>query len=330
VARGDRLRPVVVAVGDDADGHAVEWAAAEAWTRGCPLQVVHAQQLWWTVDPTGLIPVADLSTSRDAAEDILRTAVSRARAVAPDVDIYAEALFGCTARMLAAETRGAQLLVLGSRSEPFSGGVRGFFSRPLVGAVARGAACPVAVVRSLRSGVTAGAPRVVVCAHGAGEWAAALGVAFRAAAQRGVPVIAVQGVAPDTPADHEAIAGSAAVAEMCARTTLDRALQPWRHRFADVRVGTRLLAGDPAVALVRESQGAALVVIGFRARVAARDGGIGRVGRAAAGRAQCPVVVVRAARVRNRASAAPAGRAADAGAEHDGIEPARRWDTPWR
>lgn len=321
MARGDRLRPVVVAVGNDANGRAVEWAAAEASTRGYPLRVVHAVRLPWTVDPAGLVPVADFSSSRDAAEDVLRTAVRRARVVASDIDISAEALFGCTVRLLTAETRTAQLLVLGSRSGPFPSGVRGHLARPLVAAVARRAACPVAVVRSLRSGVASGAPRVVVCADGAREWTAALGVAFRAAAQRGVPVLAVQGVAPDSPADHEGVAGSAAVGEVCAQAMLDRAVEPWRYRFADVPVATRLLAGDPASALVRQSQGAALVVIGFRARAAARDGGIGSVGRAAAGSAQCPVVVVRSEKAGRRALPAPGDRTPVVDPVHD--RPAR-------
>lgn len=325
----DPRSPVVVAVGCATDGRAVEWAAAEASARRCPLHVVHAENLRWTIDPTGLVPVADLSTSRAASDVILRAAVNRARGVASDLDISTEALVGCTARLLARETRRAQLLVLGGGGA-LSAGVHGHLGRPLLAAVARRAACPVTLVRSLHSGTTSVSPRVVVCADGAGEWMTALGVALGAAERRGLPVVAVHGGAPGVPADSEAAAGSAPVGRACAPAVLDRALERWRHRFADVPVSTGLLVGEPVPALLRESQGAALLVIGFRARAAARDGGIGALGRAAVGRAQCPVAVVRSARAGRAAPPAPGGCTDGADPAHDGMAPVRRRDIPWR
>jgi hypothetical protein len=88
--------PVVVAVGNDTTGHALDWAAAEASARRCRLHVVHAETLRWAVDPWGFVPVADFWSYRVAAEHMLRAAVSRARSVAPDIDVSAELGFGPT------------------------------------------------------------------------------------------------------------------------------------------------------------------------------------------------------------------------------------------
>jgi hypothetical protein len=101
---------------------------------------------------------------------------------------------------------------------------------------------------------------VGIDAHGGG--AATLEVAFRAAAQRGVPLTAVHAWTPDMPAGHDAVCGSFAASEARAHEHLQRALEPWRSRFADVPVVHRLTAADPAAVLTRESEGAALVVVG--------------------------------------------------------------------
>jgi nucleotide-binding universal stress UspA family protein len=287
----------VVAVGNDGNGQAVDWAAAEASARRCQLRVVHAERHRWAVDPSGLVPVADFWSYRLAAEHILRAAVSRARSVTPDIEVSAEAVFGSTVPLLVSQGRGAQLLVLGSRNAPFPTGLRGLLTPSVRGDVARRTPCPVAIVRSLRSSPYAGSPpRVVMGMDGSGECAAALDFAFRAAAQRGVSVTAVHAWTHDLPADHEAVCGPVEAVEERALLSVDRALEPWRSRFTDVPVETRLTRADPAAALIRESEGAALVVVGSRAHGAARAVLCGSVSRSVAQRARCPVVVIRTAK----------------------------------
>jgi nucleotide-binding universal stress UspA family protein len=250
---GNHGRPVVVAVGDVTNGQALDWAAAEASARRCQLHVVHAERLGWAVDPSGLVPVADFSSYRETGEKILREAVSRVRSVAPDIDVSAVSVFGATVPLLLAQARGAQLLVLGSRDAGFPRSLRGRLIHSLCGAVVRRAPCPVAVVRPLPSSPYAGSPpRVVVGVDGSGTCTAALGVAFRAAAQRGLPVTAVHAWTPDVPADHEAVCGPATAAEARAGLILDQALEPWRSRFTDVPVVTRLVVAEPAAALIRD------------------------------------------------------------------------------
>jgi nucleotide-binding universal stress UspA family protein len=201
-------RPVVVAVGNDSTGQALDWAAAEASARGCRLHVVHVERLTWAVDPSGLVPVADFRSYRVTAVHILRAAVRRARSVALDVDVSAELGFGPPVPMLLTQSRGAQLLVLGSRNPPFRSRLKDRVALSVCDRVAGRALCPVAIVRPLRTNPQAGSPlRVVVGIDGHGSCAAVLGVAFRAAAQRAVPLTAVHAWTPDGPAGHEAVCG---------------------------------------------------------------------------------------------------------------------------
>jgi nucleotide-binding universal stress UspA family protein len=158
---------------------------------------------------------------------------------------------------------------------------------------------------------------------------AALAFAFRAAEQRGLPVTAVHAWRPDRPADHEAVSGPVAGSEARGRSALDRPLAPWRSQFADVPVEARLVCDDPAAALIRESDGAALVVVGSRGRGITRATVFGSVSRSVTRGALCPSVVV-------RADEAGQGRGARAGRRHvlplaapPGTEPARRRRTPW-
>lgn len=260
-----RPRPVVVAVGEDSAGQALDWAAAEASARSCDLRVVHVERQRWAVDPSGLVPVADFWSDRPAAEALLRTAVDRARWVAPDVAVSSSLLTGATVPQLVRQGRDAQLLVMGSARTPVPPGRRHLLVRPLVEVVAPRVPCPVAVVRPLRSGPLDGArPRVVV-GPGA-SCPAAFDVAFSAARQRGLPVAVVGGV-------------------------LDEVLATWVARFPDVPVEVCWGAADPAGAMVRESAGAALVVVGCPPRGRLRAG-LGAVGRAVTQAVGCPVVVV--------------------------------------
>jgi nucleotide-binding universal stress UspA family protein len=317
-----------VAVGNDTTGQAQDWAAAEASARGCRLHVVHAERLRLVVDPSGLVPVADIWTPRAAAEHVLRTAVRRARSVAPDIAVSAEVELGPTVPSLLAQSRGARLLVLGSHGPPSRRRRPGALS---VGdRLADRALCPVAIVRLLRTDPHVGSPpRVVVGMDGHGSCAAVLDMAFRAAAQRGVPLTAVHAWTPDVPADHEAVCNSVAASETRAAEFFDRVLAPWRSRFADVPVVPRLLIGDPAAALIRESAGAALVVVGSHARGAVRRSLFGSASRRVAQLARCPVVVVPTGKATAEGHDKPGRRTAVPCVDPVGIDEVHRRRTPW-
>jgi len=318
-----------VAVGNDHNGRALDWAAAEASVRGCGLHVVHAERLPWAVDPSGLVPVPDFESCRAAAEKVLQAAVRRARSVSSDLEISAQLLLGPTVASLVSHGRRAQLLVLGSGRTRSPRRLRGMLTSSVVGQVATHASCPVGIVRSLENGPHEGAPpRVVVGVDGTTS-SAALEFACRAAAQRGVPLAVVHAWTPDLPADHEAVSAPVSCSEAVARRVLDQILSRWQNGFPDIRVEPRLVCDDPAAALIRESEGAALLVLGTRGRGSARAKLFGSVSRSVIARTRCPTVVVRPHRPVHGTSTGPARQTATPVIDVTGSEWAPGWRAPW-
>jgi hypothetical protein len=91
----------------------------------------------------------------------------------------------------------------------------------------------------------------------------------------------------------------------------------------------RLRIGDPAAALIRESEGAALVVIGSRARGAVRGKLFSSASSRVAQRARCPVVVVRTGKATADGQDESGRRTAVPGVDPVGIEHVHRRRTPW-
>lgn len=283
-----------VVVGVDHSGSAcdaVDWAAAEAATRGCPLRIVHAFHPLLPADPYGVAsPIDSLVAARAVGESVLRAHAARARGVASDLDVATRLLCGSAVRALLDEASRARLLVTGSRGLH---GLRGLLARSVSVQVAARATCPVVVVRPVRGEDRSGAPpRVVVGVDGSSACGPEIGFAFQAARQRGVPLAAVHAWAPDPPADLEAVCGPPAMAEAIARRRLDRALERWHAQYPDVPVVTTLVPDDPARAIAAESRGAALVVVGSRGRGQLAGTGRGSVSRSVLGRARGPIAVV--------------------------------------
>ncbi|SFP77572.1 Nucleotide-binding universal stress protein, UspA family [Geodermatophilus dictyosporus] len=296
-------RPVVVGLGPGAaDGDALVWAAAEAAVRQVPLRIVHVVPHRFVLDPCGvLLSVDGLPGVTAAAAEVVEAALARVRSVASELSLSGCVLAGAPVPLLLSESREAGLLVLGGRSRHPAGRV---WAR-----VAARACCPVVVVRD-RPRVPAGPsrPSVVVGVEATGSCAPALGFAFAAATQRGVPVTAVHAWGADVPADLEGACGAPAVAEAEAREVLERALAPLRRRFPDVPVHRRVPCTDPAAAVVAASSGAALVVVGSRRLGPLRRRLARSVSREVVLRAPAPVAVVGADRVEYRVPPAPGAR----------------------
>jgi nucleotide-binding universal stress UspA family protein len=254
--------PVVVAVDGDRCAAAVEWAAAEAATRGGPLVIVHPSRRPLVVDPMGMCSVSEAAVRSLALveQDVLRDARRRALGVASDLEVVTGLLPGSPVRVLQAESRNAALLVLAG-----GGDRRG---TRLSAQVLAGGSCPVVVVRPCSGpGLPRTAPpRVVLGVDPTAPAMAALGFAFRAAQQRGVPLAAVHAWRRDPCADLEGVSAPDQISESTARERLERLLRPWRRRFPDVRVESRTECGEVADVLVRQAQGAALLVLGARDR----------------------------------------------------------------
>jgi nucleotide-binding universal stress UspA family protein len=273
--------PVVVGVGGHGSLDAVEWAAAEAAARRSALLVVHAyRRPPMHIDPCGLVPVVVVPPAVPvAAERLVSAAVRRARAVAPELDLTTHLFAGAPFPILLVQSRRAALLVLGGRHR---GGVHRSLTASRAGRLSARTRCPVIVVRAggqRRSEPTP--PRVVVGIDATPSCVAAIGFAFRAARQRGIPLAAV----------HAWHLNTAAVAD--AGRTLDRALGRWREEFPDVPVLTRLAQADPGRALIGESVGAALVVVGSRPRGAVMAGLRDSISRTVLLQAHSAVAVVR-------------------------------------
>lgn len=310
--------PVVVGVGGAGTADAaVEWASAEASTRGCPLLLVHAFHPPLCADPCGVLPPVDaVVAAREEAEEVLAQAVARARAVVSDGEVSTALLLGPPARALLDVARGASLLVLG---RPAANRLRSLFGRSVAVRVPVQAPCPVVVIGTPRADDEPCPPRVVVGVGAAESSAAAVGFGFRAARQRGVPLVVVHAWTPDPPADLEGVAAPVSAAEDRARRTLACAIERWEPAFPDVVVHGALVHGGPEHALVAGSRGAALLVVGTSGRGRLLGTALGPVGRAALRRGDCPVAIVRHDHPRTAWSPAAPGR------EHGGSGRRRTW-----
>lgn len=134
-------RIVVGVDGSPSSLTALEWAAAQAERTGTPLVVVTTWE-WpasygWSAVPEGYDPASE-------SEHLLDEIVTSARKAHPDVHIESAVIEGHPAPILIKASRGAELLVVGSRGH-------GEFAGMLLGSVSEhcvtNAHCPVLVFR---------------------------------------------------------------------------------------------------------------------------------------------------------------------------------------
>jgi nucleotide-binding universal stress UspA family protein len=141
----------VIVVGvDHSDGAkaAVVFAHEEARLRNATLRAVHAWQFGYVgyTGFEGTVPTAavDISELRAAAAAALDETLREALPDSDDVNVEQRVVEGTPAAVLVDESRGADLLVVGSRGH-------GGFAQLLLGSVsqqcAQHAACPVVIVR---------------------------------------------------------------------------------------------------------------------------------------------------------------------------------------
>jgi nucleotide-binding universal stress UspA family protein len=131
--------------GSPASVAALRWAIREARFTGCTVEVVHV----WTgsVSPFGDLAHAraGFQSERDAAGEVLLTAVEQVRDANPDGDVPVrpELVAGYPSAVLRAKTRGARAVVLGkSRHNDLTR----LLHRTVTHAVTRHAACRVVIV----------------------------------------------------------------------------------------------------------------------------------------------------------------------------------------
>jgi nucleotide-binding universal stress UspA family protein len=291
----DRLgiSSILVTVNGGPDGwDALDWAAAEAEARRCDLQIVCFFEWHLTVDAYGTMPfIAGDAGAGEAAERIVDDAAIRARAVASTLQISTRIQEGSNIAALRHVREGALLVLPGHgaggrfETSPFRSMHRSHSWR-----VARQSGCPVVAVTLAHTSAPApSAGRVVVGVSGSHQHPAALEFAFQAARRRGVGITALHAW-PDT-RNHLQFGDPSAV-DLQNRAALENPLRLSRARFPDVEVRQRFVPGRAAAAaLIAESTGASLLVIGSRRR-RLPQARIAPVGRDVLRAAPCPVAIV--------------------------------------
>ncbi|MFM9372705.1 universal stress protein [Streptomyces sp. Da 82-17] len=284
--------PVVVGVdGSDPGLLALDWAVAEAIRHGRPLRVVHAS-LWERYETA--VPSADDDRSEELglAENILGSAVERARRLAPDLLVMGEIFAEDATTALLREGRDALVLVVGSRGR---GGFAGLLLGSVGLAVAARAHGPVVVVRGEEQAVAARHRRVLL---GVGDHDAdspAVRFAFREAAARGAELDAVRTWRRPAhhPVDHPLLTGESAVYfEERAAKALDDALGAAVGEFPQVRLRRSTVEGPARKILTERSATADLLILGARRTPRPLGLQLGRTTHRALHHASCPVGVV--------------------------------------
>jgi len=283
--------PIVVGVdGSEPSLRAVDWASDEAALRGVPLRVVYAS-LWERYEGTSIAEDLAKPDEQVMAEDVVDNAARRARRRHPELDVRVEVLAEEPEYALVRESRGASMLVTGTRG-------RSGLAEALLGSVslvvAGHAQCPMVVVRGNHDNQTRTGThgRVVV---GVGEkpaGSAAVRFAFEEARRRGVQVEAVRAwrcPAHET-TDHPLMSGEPArLHEQQAVEALETALQDVP---ADVVSHRRVVEGPTRPVLVDASREADLLVVGARRRPGHYGLQLGRVAHGVLHHSACPVVIV--------------------------------------
>lgn len=287
-----RVVAVVVGVArDERSDPALEWAAAEAAARDVPLRIVHAYWIPLLADPWGALSVPPQSHSAaGAARQVLNNATVHARAVAPDLQVSTLAYRGSVPDAMVLGGTDGVVHVLGSS---VATGTRWRRRRTPSDLVADRGQVPLVVV-SLAGHQTSGPSRgrvVVGVGDGDGRHVRgyALAYAFDAARRRRTGVTAVHAW---TPACTDRLLVEHALTERNQQELLRRTVAPYRDAFPDVDVRERALPEGARAALVDESDGATLLVVGSRPRRWLGRPRSGHVRRAVLADVRAPVVVV--------------------------------------
>ncbi|MFE6039883.1 universal stress protein [Streptomyces sp. NPDC056452] len=249
---------------------AVEEAAREAQRRRAELRVVHAFSL------PAMPELAPLDPS--PVKRLLNEAAQRARRVAPEVEVTEAVVTGDTVAVLVAESRDADLVVVGPRG---TGGIIGMLLGSTASSLAAHSQCPVMVVRD----EPVGTGPIVLAVDGSSVGEAAVEFAFAEAALRGAEIVAVHAFQPDYVPPG--------TGPESAERLLAQALAGRTERYPDVTVRHEVLSGEAREALIEASRTAQLVVVGARGRGGFAGLLLGSVSQALLHHAHCPVTVVR-------------------------------------
>lgn len=288
---------IVCAVdGSDASKTAAKWAANTAVKRGIPLRLVSSYSMPQFLYAEGMVPPQELF---DDLQSETMEKIDEARAiaheVAPELKIGHTIAEGSPIDMLLDMSRDVTMIVMGSRG---LGGLSGMVMGSVSAAVVSHASCPVVVVREDNTvdESTKYGP-VVVGVDGSDVSQKATEIAFAEAYARGAELVAVH-----TWMDMQVQASLAGLSaaqqqwEEVEREQIDmltERLQPLTDAYPEVQVRKVITRDRPVRALVENSEGAQLLVVGSHGRGGFKGMLLGSTSRALLQSAPCPMMVVR-------------------------------------
>lgn len=288
---------VVVAVdGSDASKMAVRWAANTATKREIPLRLAASYTMPQFLYAEGMVPPQELFDDLQAETmEKVDEARNIAHEVAPELKIGHTIAEGSPIDMLLDMSRDVTMLVMGSRG---LGGLSGMVMGSVSSAVVSHAACPVVVVRE-DNHVNADNKYgpVVVGVDGSEVSQRATEYAFSEANARGSELIAVH-----TWMDMQvqaSLAGLSAAQQQWEEVEreqselLSERLQPLIDQYPGVPVKKVITRDRPVRALVEQSEGAQLLIVGSHGRGGFRGMLLGSTSRALLQSSPCPMMVVR-------------------------------------
>ncbi|MFC5262818.1 universal stress protein [Kribbella qitaiheensis] len=282
--------PVVVGVDGSVSAQAaLTWAAAEAWSRRCPLRIIHTFS-WPTICNALDLTWEKNNGLQSAAESVLAEAEAHARHVAPGLRVSGELFVAGAAPTLLSQGQRAALVVVGSRG---LGGFRGLLVGSVSAAVAAHAPCPVIVVHPHRDGTafpTVPTGRVVVGVDGSEVSTAAVRFAFEEAARRRIGVTAVH--AATATRQRPSLTVPSDIVEQVEQQLFAESMESKRVLLPGIDLEVKLVHSHPVQALIDESDGAELVVVGSHGRGGFTGMLLGSVSQAVLHHAACPVAVV--------------------------------------
>ena len=284
-----------IVVGYDGSEHAsiaVDWAAAEAASRGTLLTIVAAT----TVPIEGmrfggsLLSPEAIDAWLERLQQAAQTRAEEIRSTQPGLDVAVKVALGTPASVLIDASAHADMIVVGSRG---MGGFRGLLVGSVGVQVAGNSSCPAVVIRKAPDPT---ASTVVVGVDGSELSLAALDFAFgmadrhdwsvRAVHAWEIPAYDVLAVpAGPPPIDPEGLQSGELIA-------VSESLAGLREQHPGVTVEERVVKGQSVHAILDASTDAALIVLGTRGRGEFLGAVLGSVSQGVLHRAKAPVAVV--------------------------------------
>jgi nucleotide-binding universal stress UspA family protein len=294
MSTGAGAAPIVVGVdGSPESTVAVDWAAREAAMHGLPLKLVHV------LNPSTVMVFPDVpmpdeylqwqeEQGRKALDAAAETA-AQAAGGAGALEIGTEMISGPPVPALSDASRGAHMVVVGSRG-------RGALARGLLGSVSNGvvrhASCPVAVIHDKDPMMPhPSRAAVVVGVDGSPASEKAVAIAFLEASLRGVDLLAVHAWSDVTVFEFPGADWS--TLQAMGEQTLGERLAGWQERYPDVLVRRLVVDDRPAKQLLEQAESAQLLVVGSHGRGGFTGMLLGSVSTAVVNAARMPVIVAR-------------------------------------